>query len=298
MTRDKILTRRDFVRETARGSAGLALGLPVAADVLSRPARRSIRVVLVRHKEVLDEDRNINGDILAQMLDDAVMTLFEKDNPEDCWSAILRPDDVLGIKTNVYRPLRTPTVLEQALKQRAMAVGIPEADMSIRDRNLRRDPIFMRATALLNARPVRAHDWSGMGGCLKNYITFSNPPDWHGDSCADLGGLWKLPVCEGKTRLNILVALTPFFHSIGPHQYDPEAVWSYKGMLVSTDPVAVDALGAKLLEEMRIAFYERPPRGGTSTKHIGLADTRHGIGIANLEEIELVKIGWTEETLI
>ncbi len=298
MSRKTTLTRRDFVKETARGSAGLALGLPVAASALSKPARRSVRVVLVRHKEVLDEEGNINGGILEQMLDDAVMALFEKDDPGDCWAGILRPDDVVGIKTNVYRPLRTPIVLEQALKQRAMAVGISEADISIRDRSLPYDPIFVRATALLNARPVRAHDWSGIGGCLKNYITFSNPPYWHGDSCADLGGLWKLPICAEKTRLNILVALRPLFHSIGPHQYDLEAVWNYKGMLVSTDPVAVDALGAKLLVEMRNEYYERPPRGGTSTKHIGLADTRHGIGIANLEEIDLVKIGWTEETLI
>jgi len=113
-----------------------------------------------------------------------------------------------------------------------------------------------------------------------------------------VSGMSKLPVCAGKTRLNILVVLTPLFHSIGPHQYDPEAVWDYRGMLVSTDPVAVDALGVRLLEEMRNRFYERPPRGGTSTKHVGLADTRHGIGIANLEEIELIKIGWLEDTLI
>lgn len=298
MNKEKILTRRDFVRDTAYGTAGMTLGLPVAAEMLKKAHQRSVKVVLVRHKEVLDDEGNISTPILESMLDDAVTTLFGIESPDDCWKSILKPDDVLGIKTNVYGRLHTPNELEQALKDRALKVGIQEENISIRDRGLLNDPIFMRATALINTRPLRAHDWSGIGGCLKNYITFDRPQDWHGDSCADLGGLWNLPVCTGKTRLNILVVMTPLFHSIGPHQYDLEAIWPYKGMLISTDPVAVDALGVKLLEEMRKAFYERPPRGGTSTKHVGLADTRHSIGIANIDEIELIKLGWMEDILI
>lgn len=297
MMEEKVLTRRDFVRDSALGTVGMTLGLPVIEEALKKQ-QRSVRVVLVRHRDVLDDEGNIDRPILEKMLDDAVTTLFDIEDPSECWKQILGQDDVLGIKTNIYRTLPTPPALNEALKERAIAVGINEENISIRDWNLLEDPVFMRATALINARPARAHDWSGIGGCLKNYITFDNPPDWHGDSCADLGGIWKLPVCAGKTRLNILVALTPLFHSIGPHRYAPDAKWNYKGMFVSTDPVAVDALGVKLLEEMRNAFYERPPRGGTSTKHVGLADTRHGIGIANLDEIELVKIGWMEEVLI
>ena len=297
MTKKKVLTRRDFVKDTTYGTAGMVLGLPVAAEMLKKP-RRNVQVVLVRDQDVLDDEGNINGPILENMFDDALKTLFQNDNLDACWKDLLKPDDVLGIKTNVYGPLPTPDALEQAIRNRAMKVGISEENISIRDRNLARDPVFMKVTALINARPLRAHDWSGIGGCLKNYITFDTPEDWHPDSCADLGGLWKLPVCAGKTRLNILVALTPLFHSIGPHRYAQNAVWNYKGMFVSTDPVALDALGVKLLEEMRKAFYEIPPRGGTSTKHVGLADTRHGIGIANLDEIELIKIGWMEDILI
>ena len=107
-----------------------------------------------------------------------------------------------------------------------------------------------------------------------------------------------MPVCAGKTRLNVLVVLRPMFYGIGPHHYDPQYIWQYKGLLVSTDPVSVDALGVKLLEEKRKVFFDRPPRGGTSTKHVRLAETRHGIGVADLEKIDLVKIGWMEDVLI
>jgi len=297
MSEERIVTRRDFMRDTAAGTAAMSLGLP-AARTLARQESRHVRVVLVRDENALDDDGRVQAPVLERMLDNAVTTLFEDDDPAAVWGRLLSAGDVLGIKTNVYRPLRTPPELEQVIKERALAVGISEDSISIRDRGLRQDPVFQRATALINVRPLRAHDWSGIGGCLKNYITFDNPPDWHDDVCADLGGLWNLPVCAGRTRLNILVVLTPFFHSIGPHRYDPDAIWQYKGMLVSTDPVAVDALGVKLLAEMRNRFYDRPPRGLVSTKHVGYADTRHGVGIANLEEIELIRIGWTEDTLI
>ena len=85
---------------------------------------------------------------------------------------------------------------------------------------------------------------------------------------------------------------------MGPHHFDPEHVWPYKGLLVGTDPVALDALGVKLLAEKRKQFFEHPPRGGTSTKHVRLADTRHGIGTADLEKIELIRIGPMEDALI
>ena len=45
-------------------------------------------------------------------------------------------------------------------------------------------------------------------------------------------------------RLNILVMLTPQFHGVGPHSFSSRFTWPYGGLLVGTDPVAVDATGA------------------------------------------------------
>ena len=299
MISKSILTRRDFVRGTACGAAGIALGLRSTPEIIRDLSTSPSRVVLVRDSEAMDEEGNFNGPVITRMLDDAVTTLFGIEDPAACWKEIVRPDDVLGIKTNVLNYFPTPKEVEQAIKNRVMEVGIAEENISIRDRGLLRDRIFTGATALINARPLRTHHWSGIGGCIKNYIMFHNrPSDWHEDSCADLGGLWKMPVCAGKTRLNVLVVLRPMFYGIGPHHYDPQYIWQYKGLLVSTDPVSVDALGVKLLEEKRKVFFDRPPRGGTSTKHVRLAETRHGIGVADLEKIDLVKIGWMEDVLI
>lgn len=296
---DQSYTRRDFLRDSACGAMGLALGVPAAVRALEEPTGRSSRVVLVRHPDAVDESGEPNADIVSNMLDEAVTALLGIESPASAWKALLRPEDVLGIKTNVWSPLRTPSVLEQAVKKRALGAGIPEDNLSIKDRGVLDDPVFRKSTALINARPLRIHHWSGIGGCIKNYIMFVREPwTWHDDSCADLGGLWKLDVCRGKTRLNVLVVLTPQFYGVGPHHFDPAYVWPYKGLLVGRDPVALDALGVRLLDEMRKRSFDPPPKGGTSTKHVRLAETRHGIGVADLERIELVRIGWTEESMI
>ncbi len=301
----RILTRRDFLRGTTYGAAGVALGLPVAAKALADLTEETVRtaktarVVLVRHPDAIDAAGRTNGPILTRMLDDAVTALFGNDNPADAWREILQPDDILGIKSNVWSNLPTPPELEEAIVRRAREVGLAAENISVDDRGVLDDPVFQRATALINARPLRSHHWSGIGGCLKNYIMFVREPQlWHDDSCADLGGLWKLPICQGKTRLNVLVVIKPQFYGIGPHHFDPAHVWPYKGLLVGTDPVALDTLGVKLLAEKRKQFFARPPRGGTSTKHVVLADTRHGVGVADLERIELVRLGWLQDALI
>jgi hypothetical protein len=304
MTDRRFITRRDFLRGTACGAAGLAFGLPTAACAPERrhaetSGTETTRVVLVRDARVLDGQGGVNESVVSRMLDDAVTALFNCDDAALCWNEILRPTDSLGIKSNVWGNLPTPRELETAIKTRALEVGIHEDKISIRDRDLLDDPIFQQATALINVRPLRTHHWSGIGGCLKNFITFVREPwKWHDDSCADLGNLWNLPICTGKTRLNILVVLTPQFHGIGPHHFDPAHVWEYNGLLVGTDPVALDALGVKLLAEKRQRFFERPPRGGTSTKHVPLAESRHGVGVADLDRIELVRIGVMDDALI
>jgi hypothetical protein len=301
MSESHIYTRRDFLRDTVRGTAVLALGLPAAGRALAEtgePLPKS-RVVLVRDPEAVLADGACNGPVVSRMLDEAVVALTGAASADAAWKSLLRPEDVLGIKTNVWKNLPTPKALEEGIAARARGIGIPAENLAVLDRGVLDDPVFRRATALVNVRPLRTHHWAGIGGCIKNYILFDPEPwNWHEDSCADLGGVWKLAPCVGKTRLNVLVVLTPLFYGIGPHHYDPNHVWAYKGLLVGTDPVALDSVGLRLLEEKRKRFFEKPPRGGTSAKHVRIAETKWGIGVADPERIEIVRVGWMEEALI
>ncbi|MFQ6032621.1 MAG: DUF362 domain-containing protein, partial [Candidatus Zixiibacteriota bacterium] len=146
---------------------------------------------------------------------------------------------------------------------------------------------------------VRTHFWAGIGGCIKNYIMFvPNPQNYHGDQCADLAAIWKLPLIRGKTKLNVLSVLRPLFYGRGPHHFDRRFVWDYKGLLVGTDPVAVDAIGAHLLQAKRLAYFGEDRRLDTTPKHITIAAIKHKLGISDLQKIELLKLGWTEGILI
>ena len=103
---------------------------------------------------------------------------------------------------------------------------------------------------------------------------------------------------KGKTRLNILVMLTPQFHNIGPHHFDTSYIWPYGGLIVSTDPVAADAVGLQIIQQKRRqSFGEDRPLQPTA-HHIALADTEYHLGNADMSKIDLVRLGWEEDSLI
>jgi len=293
---ESTMTRRDFLRTT--GAAAL-VGTARMSLLAEQNAQNKARIILIRHENVVDKDGKVDRAIIEEMLDEAMVKLFNVESADKAWTQIVKPSDVVGIKTNVWRYLRTPLELEDAMKRRIMAAGVQEKNIDIDDRGVLSNPIFAQATALINARPMRAHNWSGVGGCLKNYIMFTpNPPDYHPESCIDLGALWKLPIVNGKTRLNILVMLTPQFHCLGPHHFDKEFTWPYKGMIVGTDPVAVDAVGLKIIEAQRTVYFKEETPMRPPVRHIKAAQEKHGIGIADPRRIDLVKVGWTEGILI
>jgi hypothetical protein len=287
-------TRRDFLKGTTAALVGASLRFGQDA-----PAAKKVRVILVRHRDVLDENSAINPDILQGMLDEAVMRLLDESDPVRAFGKLVKPGETVGIKTNVWSYLPTPSELEAAIKRRLMDVGITEDRIGLDDHTVRTNPLFVNATSLINARPLRTHYLSGMSGCIKNYIMFAESQEaMHPDSCADLGSLFKLPMVKGKTRLNILCALTPQFHGRGPHHFSRRYVWSYKGLIVGQDPVAVDTIGLRLIMAKRREVLGKDQELPPVPKHIQLADTRHGIGTSDINAIELVKLGWNEDILV
>ncbi|MBN1341340.1 MAG: DUF362 domain-containing protein [Phycisphaerae bacterium] len=293
------LSRRDFIRNTTSatlvGVAGTAAAMRPGEP---KPGGKS-RVVLVRHADAVDQGGKANAEVIQQMTDEGVMALVGEKDVQAAWKRLIKPTDVVGIKSNVWGRLPTPAELEQALKRRVCEAGVDASNVAIDDRGIRRNKVFKRATALINARPMRTHHWSGLGGCIKNYIMFEALPfTFHGRFCSPLGGIWKRPDIQGKTRLNVLVLLTPLFHGVGPHHYDPKHTWPYKGMLFSQDPVAADAIGREIIKAHRKEFFgeERPFK--PPTRHIDAAEKEHGIGVADLTKIELIKLGWADGVLV
>jgi hypothetical protein len=125
-----------------------------------------------------------------------------------------------------------------------------------------------------------------------------DPSNYHDEGCSSLGKIWTYPMVKGKTRLNILSALTPQFYGRGANFFDRRYVWAYKGLIVGTDPVAVDAIGAQLLQTKRTAHFGDDRPLDVPPVHIEAAEKRYNLGVSDLKRIRLVKLGWTEEILI
>lgn len=287
------MTRREFVVNIS--AATLAA---VAAPVTMRgeTAKRS-RVVLIRDDEALDAGGRPRPDVIQRMLDRGICELLGVTRPTDGWRRLFDPSGHTGIKTNVWEYLPTPASVEAAIKRRMAEIGIPETRLRVDDRGARHT--LAACTALINARPLRTHHWAGIGGCIKNPIMFAEKPEYyHPDMCVDLATLWKLPILKGKVKLNILVALTPQFYTRGPHHFDPRFVWPYNGIFLSTDPVAIDTIGVKLLEAERRVFFGEDRPLAQLAKHVRAAGEKHGLGVWEPTRIDLVKLGSERGILI
>jgi hypothetical protein len=294
------ITRRDFILDASAATLGGSLligsGQPLLAATEDSAAKSTSDVILVRNPDVLDADGAPKPDVVLEMLDAAVSRLTGEEDAADGWGTFIKPADVVGIKSNVWTPLPTTTAVEQGLKTRVMGAGVVQNDIAISDRGVMRDPVFQRATALINARPMRSHHWSGVGSLIKNYIMFvPDPYNYHEDACSRLGEIWTDPLVKDKTRLNVLVMFTPQFHCVGPHGFSPRHVWQYHGLLVGFDPVAVDTIGLKIIQGIRNEYFGEERPLSPSAKHIAVADTKYHLGTSEPGRINLVKLGHDEK---
>jgi hypothetical protein len=298
MQQKKVISRRQFIKNASVAAIGTTMLLS-GQERSAPPISDKSRVILVRDPNVLDENGSPKYALVQEMLDRAVVALTGKPDPLSAWKTIIRPDDIVGIKNNRWPYLRTTAEVENSIKKRIMEVGVKESSIGVDDLNVLQNPIFQKATALINARPMRSHHWSGVGSLIKNYIMFiPEPITIHGDSCADLASIWELPVVKGKTRLNVLVMFTPQFHSFGPHSFNPKYVWKYYGLMLGFDPVAVDATGLRIIEAIRREYFAEDRPLNPPAKHIAIADSKYHLGTADPNKIELIKLGYDKDSFV
>jgi uncharacterized protein (DUF362 family) len=143
--------------------------------------------------------------------------------------------------------------------------------------------LTQRITALINVPILKDHSAAGVTISMKNhYGSFNNPRQHHGNHCdpfvADLNSLDEI---KGKTRLIVCDATRAQCNGGPGHK--PAFVWKYGGIIVSTDSVALDTVGAAIIEERRAEIglptleeAGRPPLQLASAAARGLGNTDMG----------------------
>ena len=146
-------------------------------------------------------------------------------------------------------------------------------------------------TAIINVPVLKDHNIAGVTLSLKNFLGAINDPNkYHDNINPSVADLNASPLIKEKTKITICDALKAIY-DYGPG-YHPQYTWDYNGLLVSTDPVAIDQIGATIIEKKReeaglpsLAHAGRPP------DYIAIAaDAEHKLGTNDPEKIELVHL--------
>lgn len=286
------LTRRDFLKGT--------LGTTVGASVMGtgfikagRAAPGSSRVTIVRDKNAMDPDNNVDTSVLKHMLDQALIKITGESTPKDAWLSLVKPDDTIGL---VPTPHLNPTHQEvvEAVRNSLVNAGIAEEKIV----EAQGGPEKPKACTALIALPgLKAHWLTGIGTVMKLYILYSgNPRNYHNENSSRLGEIWNYPFVKGKTKLVLVDALHPLCDK-GP-QVDPRYLWAYNGLIAGTDPVAVEAVCLRIIQEKRKKMRGEPWPLSPPPICVEAAEKTYGLGTSQWDNIKVENFGWTDDLLL
>ncbi|UCD16413.1 MAG: DUF362 domain-containing protein [Candidatus Zixiibacteriota bacterium] len=139
----------------------------------------------------------------------------------------------------------------------------------------------------INIPVLKDHSIAGLSGGLKNmYGAIHNPNKYHIPNCnPHAAHISNLEPIRKKNRLTIIDAIRVQYNS-GPG-FDSRYLEYFGGILLSTDPVAVDRVGLEILEHCRL-MNKLPAleQVGRPVKYLKSADAI-GLGMERFEEIDL-----------
>ncbi len=115
MKQKKTISRRQFIRNASVAAIGtsILLGQETPAPLQTGKSK----VILVRNRDVLDENGTPKLAVVQEMIDTGLKALTGKPDAANAWKSIIRPSDIVGIKTNVWTFIPTTAQVEQALKK-------------------------------------------------------------------------------------------------------------------------------------------------------------------------------------
>lgn len=322
--------RREFLRTCALGAAALTSGHAIRGGA-AVPAGKS-RVVIARDARLRGSGSSLDSARLLKLLDRAVLSFYGCDSPQEAWKRVARPGECVGLKVNTLagRGASTSVKLVDGVMERLQQAGITniviwdrlnsdlesagfriassrpgvqfigndtggyENQLSIHGSvgSLLARTLTRTCDAVISLPVLKDHGIAGMTFALKNFFgAIHNPNKYHlsiGDPyIADVN---MLPPIRQKVRLHIGDA-TAVQYEGGP-AYMPQWSWRFNGLIVGTDPVALDSVGWQLIDQKRavegmqslVALKRAPAYIATA------ADPDHRLGTNDPKRIERLEV--------
>jgi hypothetical protein len=120
-------------------------------------------------------------------------------------------------------------------------------------------------------------------------VRLLNAPD-------EIGAVANRPLIRRKMLLHIMDALQPAYDFRVGRALPPR--WDYRGLFVSHDPVALDALGAQLLAKYRENVKGVPWPLLPDPAYVAKAWSVTALGQGDLGKITLIRSGWDTGALL
>jgi uncharacterized protein (DUF362 family) len=152
--------------------------------------------------------------------------------------------------------------------------------------------VLTEATALINFSLIKDHSICGYTGCLKNMThgMSINPDAFHAHHASPQIALMAAQdVIRTRLRLNITDGFKLMAQG-GPLWKSPQHVVPHEAVYVTTDPVAMDAIGWDLVEAQRAKFnLPTLTAAGRTPAYIQDAEGL-GLGVADRNAIVLREV--------
>ena len=317
------ISRRDFVRRVSAGLAGAALGSGVLGRAAKSIAAPKTRVVIHRDEGATEEGRIVEP-VVKRMLEEAVNALTDGGGWSALFPNYAAGEGVAIKVNCIERRMSSHPEVVAAIVEGLTGIGVPENDIVVYDRSagelraagyvlnesasgvrvvgapkygFHPDPVDMEGTTattirlpklltdarhLINVPVLKNHGGARITFSLKNHAgTMSRPGAVHQVNLQRcIAVLNRAPAIASKTRLIVGDCLFGIYKG-GPGG-SPQFV--HNGLLVGTDPVAVD-LQAKLILDAELEA--RGLGGPIKVPHLEYA-AEMGLGTNRPAEIEAV----------
>ncbi len=239
-------------------------------DIFARPLSAESRVVEVRDDLLRRSGDDVNPGVAAKLLNEALRKLLGANSDISVWKKLFSPKERVGIKVsclpakNIIVWERTARELKEAgfrLSRRGVRVaGTDQYANGGYDNRIAFagsvgtcfSVLMEQVDAVISVPVLKDHDIAGISAGMKNfYGAIYNPNKYHGNGCNPfVADLCTHPLIRDKLRLVVVDASRVQLQN-GPAYFHRYAL-EYGGLIVGTDPVAVDATGWRIVDRERV----------------------------------------------